>query len=71
MNYIYRFDIAAIIISIAVFVSFYRERTVKTKFVSAFTIIFFLYDISSGNIVIGKNKKPIVTGIPVYDLPQL
>ena len=42
MNYIYRFDIAAIIISIAVFVSFYRERTVKTKFVSAFTIIFFL-----------------------------
>ncbi len=42
MNYIYRFDIAAIIISICVFVSFYRERTVKTKFVSAFTIIFFL-----------------------------
>ena len=42
MNYIYRFDIAAIIISIAVFISFYRERTVKTKFVSAFTIIFFL-----------------------------
>lgn len=42
MNYIYRFDIAAIIISLAIFVSFYRERTVKTRFVSAFTIIFFL-----------------------------
>ena len=42
MNYIYRFDIAAIIISICVFVIFYRERTVKTKFVRAFTIIFFL-----------------------------
>ncbi len=34
-------------------------------------LIFFLYDISRGNIVLGKNKKPIVTGIPVYDLPQL
>ena len=36
-----------------------------------FAIIFLLYDISCGNIVLGKNKKPIVTGIPVYDLPQI
>ena len=42
MTYIYRFDIAAIIISLAIFVSFYRERIVKTKFVNAFIIIFFL-----------------------------
>ena len=34
-------------------------------------LVFFLYDVSKGNIVLGKNKKPIVTGIPVYDLPQL
>lgn len=34
-------------------------------------LIFFLYDISCGNIVLGKNKKPIVTGIPVYDIPQI
>ena len=42
MDYVYRFDIAAIIISLAIIVSFYRERTVKTKFVNAFTLIFFL-----------------------------
>ena len=36
-----------------------------------FLIVFFLYDICAGNIVFGKNKKPIVTGIPVYDLPQI
>ena len=36
-----------------------------------FCLIFFLYDISCGNIVLGKNKKPIVTGIPVYDIPQI
>ncbi len=35
------------------------------------TLIFFLYDVSSGNIVLGKNKKPIITGVPVYDLPQI
>ena len=34
-------------------------------------IHFFLYDVNCGNIVLGKNKKPIVTGIPVYDLPQI
>ena len=46
-------------------------KMVGLAFALLFTIIFFLYDISSGNIVIGKNKKPIVTGIPVYDLPQI
>ena len=34
-------------------------------------LAFFLCDISCGNIVIGRNKKPIVTGIPVYDLPHV
>lgn len=46
-------------------------KSVGLGFALLFLIIFFLYDISSGNIVIGKNKKPIVTGIPVYDLPQI
>ena len=36
-----------------------------------FILVFFLYDVSAGNIVLGKNKKPIVTGIPVYDIPQI
>lgn len=34
-------------------------------------VILFLYDVNKGNIVLGKDKKPIVTGIPVYDLPQI
>lgn len=34
-------------------------------------LIFLLYDISCKNITFGKNKKPIVTGIPVYDIPQI
>ena len=46
-------------------------KIVGLAFALLFLIVFFLYDISSGNIVIGKNKKPIVTGIPVYDLPQV
>ena len=46
-------------------------KIVGLGFSLLFLIIFFLYDISSGNIVIGKNKKRIVTGIPVYDLPQI
>ena len=46
-------------------------KIVGLGFALLFLITFFLYDISSGNIVIGKNKKPIVTGIPVYDLPQI
>ncbi len=46
-------------------------KIVGLGFALLFLVIFFLYDISSGNIVIGKNKKPIVTGIPVYDLPQI
>ena len=46
-------------------------KIVGLGFALLFLIIFFLYDISSGNIVIGKSKKPIVTGIPVYDLPQV
>ena len=34
-------------------------------------IIMILYDINNGNLEIGKSKKPIVTGIPVYDVPQI
>ncbi|MCR4579658.1 MAG: septum formation initiator family protein [Treponema sp.] len=34
-------------------------------------IIIFLYDINKGNILFDKDKKPIVTGVPVYDLPQI
>lgn len=34
-------------------------------------IILFMYDISKGNINFSKDKKAIVTGIPVYDLPQI
>ena len=33
--------------------------------------ILFLYDVNAGNIVLDKNKKPIITGVPVYDLPQI
>ena len=53
---------------------FLPERVCKIAgfaFALMFFIIFFLYDVSKGNITFGKNKKPIVTGIPVYDLPQL
>lgn len=34
-------------------------------------IIMILYDINNGNLEIGKSKKPIVTGIPIYDVPQI
>lgn len=34
-------------------------------------VILFLFDINKGNITFGKNKRAIVTGIPVYDLPQV
>ena len=46
-------------------------KIVGLGFALLFLIIFFLYDISSGNIVIGKNQQPIVTGIHTYDLPQI
>jgi cell division protein FtsB len=46
-------------------------KIVGFAFALLFIIIFFLYDVSRGIIVIGKNKKPIVTGIPVYDIPQI
>ncbi|MDY3721459.1 MAG: septum formation initiator family protein [Treponema sp.] len=46
-------------------------KIVGFGFALLFMIIFLLYDISAGNIVLGKDKKPIVTGIPVYDLPQI
>lgn len=46
-------------------------KIVGFVFALLFILIFFLYDISRGNIIIGKNKKPIVTGIPVYDIPQI
>lgn len=34
-----------------------------------FLVILFMYDISKGNI--SFKKKPVVKGIPVYDLPQI
>lgn len=34
-------------------------------------IICLLYDITKGNICFKKEKKSIVAGIPVYDLPQV
>lgn len=34
-------------------------------------VILFLYDVNAGNIVFGRKKSPIITGVPVYDLPQL
>ena len=40
-------------------------------FAMLFMLVFFLYDLSKGNIVLGRNKKPIVTGIPVYDIAQI
>ena len=46
-------------------------KIVGFSFALLFIIVFFLYDVSRGNIVLGKNKKPIVTGIPVYDIPQI
>lgn len=36
-----------------------------------FALVFFLYDLSRGNISIGKSREPIVAGIPVYDIPQI
>ncbi len=32
-------------------------------------VILFLYDVSKGNVAFGKDKKPIVKGIPIYDVP--
>ena len=34
-------------------------------------IVLFLFDVSRGVITFGKNEKSIVTGIPVYDIPQI
>lgn len=34
-------------------------------------VIMFLYDISAGNIVFNKNKKAVITGIPIYDIQQI
>lgn len=34
-------------------------------------LILFLYDVNKGNISFSKEKKPVVTGVPVYDLPQI
>lgn len=34
--------------------------------------LLFIYDIVKGNIVLGAKKRPaVVTGIPLYDLPQI
>ena len=48
-----------------------KYQILPDAFALLFTLIFFLYDVSCGNITFGKNKKPIVTGIPVYDIPQV
>ena len=53
---------------------FLPERICKIAglgFALLLLLVFFLYDVSKGNIVLGRNKKPIITGIPVYDLPQV
>ena len=53
---------------------FLPERICKIAglgFALLLLLVFFLYDVSKRNIVLGRNKKPIITGIPVYDLPQL
>lgn len=34
-------------------------------------IVFLVYDLKNGNIKFKKEDKKIVTGIPVYDLPQV
>lgn len=34
-------------------------------------LILFLYDINKGNISFKREKKSLVAGIPVYDLPQI
>lgn len=34
-------------------------------------IVLLLFDVSRGEFALGKSKKPIVTGIPVYDIPQI
>lgn len=33
-------------------------------------LMIFLYDLNKGNISLSKKRKPIVTGVPVYDLQQ-
>lgn len=38
---------------------------------SLWFIILFLYDLNKGNISFKREKKPIVTGVPIYDLPQI
>lgn len=40
-------------------------------FIAVSFIIMVLFDISSGNIVLKKNSKPVVTGIPIYDIQQI
>lgn len=34
-------------------------------------IIFVLYDLSRGNFILNKKDRSIVTGIPLYDIPQI
>ncbi len=46
-------------------------KIISIFFFFGILVIFILYDINCGNITTSKNKKPIVTGIPIYDLQQI
>ena len=34
-------------------------------------IILFFYDLNKGNISFRPKEKPMITGVPIYDLPQI
>jgi len=50
------------------------ERFCKlSSFIVAFLwlIILFFYDLNKGNISLKRKEKTMVTGVPIYDLPQI
>ena len=50
------------------------ERVCKiTAFIFAFMVfsLMLFYDIVKGNIILNKKNTSVVTGIPLYDLPQI
>ena len=34
-------------------------------------LIFFLFDLSRGNVKVKKNKEQVIKGIPIYEVPQV
>lgn len=53
---------------------FLEEKYCKITGLSFFVltlILLFFYDLNNGNITFKKDEKPLVTGIPIYDLPQI